>query len=308
MRFSSWAALVASSYDTILLPGGLVWTLRSRPSTAGLDIAYGNGVFIVTGGFGVTPIRSSDDGATWSTVALTNAYTVVFDEVHSVFVAITHVQAYHSPDGVTWTPATTFASENGTVLAYGNGICVTVGWGGGKLQVSTDGGVNWSNGIKPTGFDTQSPIAYGNDVFLQAVNAGSVFRSANGVTWSNLGAVPITGAPILAYGQGGWLCMSAETNTTNVYRSTDDGATWNLYTTRPTGYVRSLKFAQGVWLAASTAKAIRSVDGSVWASVQGGLETNTPDWYDTAASPTSFVIVGSSAGNPIRTSPTKVAA
>jgi len=100
---------------------------------------------------------------------------------------------------------------------------------GGYTRRSTDGGTNWSNGIK-LGASTVVPdvkvdTSGATDVVLVATNAG-LFRSTDGgVTY---GASPVLTGLVwsLARTSAGWLATRTVNNVGSILYSTDKGATW----------------------------------------------------------------------------------
>ena len=103
---------------------GLNWNAASLPSNNyWYNSAYGNGVWVVVGPSAAA--RSTDNGATWTTISGRNGTGVVYGDGY--FVIAGNVPAY-STDGATWTninsggpPA---SNENGSHIAYGNGVFV----------------------------------------------------------------------------------------------------------------------------------------------------------------------------------------
>jgi len=141
----------ADQHIVLTSSDGKSWTNNggiSQPAQANLySAAYGNGVFVAVG-YGYTNhlpyySTSTDNGATWGTLAVMNNTNVQAKMTsvtyhNGLFVAIGqnvttgHAVYATSADGATWTTPTEFSSSYCDLqsVIYGNGVFVTVGFGG----------------------------------------------------------------------------------------------------------------------------------------------------------------------------------
>ena len=188
--------------------------------------------------------RSTDDGATWSSlISPPSGQTIVTG------IAV-------APNGDLWLAG---------VLPNG-------------IYRSTDDGATWSSLISPpagqtgvTGID----VALNGDLWLAGSSPDDIYRSTDdGATWSSGGISAPSGQTIvtgIAVAPNGdlWLAGSSPDG---IYRSTDDGATWSSLISPPSGQTSVTGIAVApngdLWLAGSSPDDIyRSTDdGATWSS------------------------------------------
>jgi hypothetical protein len=144
-------------------PDSLNWTDRTSPNIFWYDIAYGNGIFVLSPYSG-SSFLTSTDGVTWTTRPapvpgrrMTHA--------NNRFVSVTPMR--HSTDGIAWANATSAPSGDWSAVTHGNGLFVAVM--SDRVASSTDGLV-WTEGTAPSG--NWGDVAYGNGMFV-AVAFGS---------------------------------------------------------------------------------------------------------------------------------------
>lgn len=157
--------------------GGEDATSIVYPGNAVADVAYGNGVFVVTCP-SANKVYTSPDGAAWT---LRNAnfpsMNIAFGNGVFVMTRIGGTVVAHSADGITWTNATTAATGP---IAFGNGVFATT-----NGYASADG-ASWSAGTMPSASPgSWSAIASGNGRFV-AVASGSALAatSSDGLSWT----------------------------------------------------------------------------------------------------------------------------
>jgi hypothetical protein len=106
------------------------------------------------------------------------------------FVAVGQGAAQVSTDGINWTAGTGVSTSSLTGTAYGNGVFVAVGsGGGGQIYTSTDG-TNWTLNTSVSSSGALNSITFGRDTFVvvgQLQGAGGetagVFTSTDGTNW-----------------------------------------------------------------------------------------------------------------------------
>lgn len=233
-------------------------------SAANLDNFYGpteilnleNGIYLALGanGNGVDSsyawiIRSTDYGATWASVLKENTYGAAYHISYAV----------NMGGGNILTGTTTLADES--VVSY----------------KSADYGLTWTS-TTYTEYACE-PLAYaGNNIVLgNGTGVGHIWRSTNGgTTWADLGLIisdPITHAAeaVIAIGYlGNGIALAGNngSDTREIYRSTDYGATWVPITVSPIiyGINRILNIGNGIALIGST-----STSGSIYRTTDYGL-------------------------------------
>ena len=136
------------------------------------------------------------------------------------------VEASLKPGPVTKTTTTTTTTKyyhlNG--ITFGDNTFVAVGKTG-AIRTSSDNGSSWDNGTSGTTYDFNE-VAYGNSTFTAVGQTGRIYTSSdNGTTWSRAtwdgSSAHLTG---LAYGNN----ISIAVSSSNVIKSTDNGANWTL--------------------------------------------------------------------------------
>ena len=104
---------------------GINWTERTLPaSTSWKSSAYGNGVWVAVGSGHAA--RSTDNGATWSSISGRSGSGVTYGDGY--FVIAGDSPAY-STDGINWTTISSGPPANSNLtnhIAYGNGIFASV--------------------------------------------------------------------------------------------------------------------------------------------------------------------------------------
>jgi len=193
-----------------------------------------------------------------------------------------------------------FGTNNIYAVAYGNGVFVAGGVGGGIAR-STDGGVTWGSYIGNPFTTYIDSIAYGNGVFVALGNNGQIARSTDGgVTWGSLITNPLGSGYMggVAYGNGVFVVVGYGGK---IARSTDGGITWGSLITNPfgTASIQAIAYGNGIFVAVCNGGAYiaRSTDGGVtW----GSLITNPFTTYitDIAYGNGVFVAIGAGGGSP----------
>ena len=261
------------------LPTYTTWTQTTlQAGVSWAFAAYGNGTYVVFGGFynGVggnsNYIVTSPAGITWTLRGLpVSAPWIGLAYGNGVFVALSSnggmaSQLLTSPDGVTWTQRS-ILSNAWSLLFYGNGLFV-ISANSGSLWTSTDG-ISWTVRSNPSG-DTFYGGTYGNGVFVMVGRwAGTVaVTSPDGITWTQRTLPVSTGWTGIAYGNNTFVAYAA--GTTNAATS-PNGITW---TQRTLPFAANyLAYGNGVFIFSNDNKTIAiSYDGAIWTT----KTTNAP--------------------------------
>jgi len=109
-------------------------------------------------------------------------------------------------------------------VTFGDNTFVAVG-NTGAIRTSSDNGSSWDNGTSGTTYYFNE-VAYGDSIFIAVGQNGRIYTSSdNGTTWSqstwNGSSAHLTG---VAYGNN----ISIAVSSSNVIKSTDNGANWTL--------------------------------------------------------------------------------
>jgi len=230
---------------------GKTWLAVTLPvSGEWTDITHGNGTFVAVSRTGNHAIYSTDDGATWTRVALPDvvADSTIGDWVgirygKNKFVAIcrsTNGAAY-STDGITWVGYNDTMPNDSSIsdwvgLAYGNGRWVAVSELKSSAMWSTDG-INWTVLSLPTQDGSTAhrwtAIKYGQGVFMAVGDTGGrdtfgdpslyptdfAITSEDGIVWTARTLATQQSWTSVAFGNPGgnpqWLAIASGTNIYN---------------------------------------------------------------------------------------------
>lgn len=237
---------------------GVTWSRRYSGTKDYLDaIAYGNGVFVVSGASGAVLVSSN--GQTWTryaTGAQAGPYDITFG--NGMFMAVgAGGAAMRSVDGKTWTSASTGSLGDLLCVAYGNGTFVA-GSVFGSIVRSTDG-VHWTTTIQDGRF--WQSVTYDHGIFFAIDGRGNhAVISPDGVTWSERTGVTPGFAYGVAYGANTWVVVGEA----GTVRTSPDTTTW---TTRCGGsltVLSSATYGPAGYVAAAGAYTLNSTDGVRW--------------------------------------------
>jgi hypothetical protein len=133
-----------------------VWAAKYNATVGGYSVSsidgrlrFGNGVWLYLAAGSTTLLKSTDDGATWSTITPgATFYDLCWHSAASLWVAVGTNICYTSPDGTTWTTRTIPAgswracASNGTTVIAGSVTCT--------VAYSTNA-TSWTSATTPSG-------------------------------------------------------------------------------------------------------------------------------------------------------------
>lgn len=152
--------------------------------------AYGNGYYIIAGGFSSNgEIIRSSDGSAWTVVSPSCQYLngAAYSPIYNRFVAVGRVASlgtilYSNDSGTTWTDSSIGSFDHNSV-AYGNGIFVAVG-ASGQIYSSADG-ITWI--AQPSGTSAGLlKVVFLKKMFFAIGTSGTIISSSNAVQWNNI--------------------------------------------------------------------------------------------------------------------------
>jgi len=224
------------------------------------DVAYGNGIFVVTnicdGSFAV----SSNNGQTWTTSNTSvSQYIAGWSQItfgNGVFFTVAgrtlNGKAYSavSSNGITWQIGT-FPNnlENWEIVGGGNGIFICTDWAitstDANIAAISSDGIHWNATTLPSS-DRWSSLAFGNGTFVLVGESQSTLASQDGIHWT-IGTPPTAGLGVVTYGNGIFVAICGFTCTIPVVYSSD-GINW-----QPSNYTLSegatdITFGDGVFV------------------------------------------------------------
>ncbi len=210
-------------------------------------VAYGNGLFVAVGK--KASIQTSTDGKTWQLRyedALKSLSDIAYGGGQFVAIGLGGL-VLRSTNGLAWAPGSSGSATNYKSITFANGQFVAVG--SNTIGTSPDG-ITWTtHTLAPNNYFLTS-VAYGNGTYV-AVGIGvgvnsSVFRSADGITW--------TAAPSLAgnvfditFGNGQFV-IGGQVGLIGI-KTSPDGLSWTDREPDVSGVVKSLTHGNGLFVA-----------------------------------------------------------
>jgi len=229
------------------------------------QIAYGNGVFVVSGD--TKRLYYSTDGLVWNVPTTTFTGTVSFRGLvfgDNRFMLISQEgtsRVWTSPDGNVWTPATNVTFD-AYWLTYGNGAYLAVAAtasGGNDISISTNNGTTWTNSntgaasLIGTGFGTMVNTSNGTNIFIVGGSSGYLKRRADGGSWETPTTMPLNATTAnwrnIAFGNDTFIATSWD-STGLMTISRDAGKTWSGAISFGSG-LGNLIYAENVWYAST---------------------------------------------------------
>jgi photosystem II stability/assembly factor-like uncharacterized protein len=298
-----WAGPLSAAPTSIYLPMTMlgrtpptetppaVWRQIAGPSGVALlavSMAGPNHVYAV--GTGGTVLRSTDNGLAFSAVnagTTADLYGVRFVSESTGVIAGNGGTIRRTTDGgATWTAARSNTGANLGYIWFANAQTGWVGGDGGAILRTDDGGANWTR--QNTGFDRDVTGIFCLDVNQcwasgSADAGGGMLATTNGGTsWQRVGGAfafqPLAAVwfltPQLGFTGGD---PTAATGQSNMYRTTDGGATWARTSTDIAGpAITGLVCitATRCWASADERIVLESTDaGATWQTVVPQLKT-----------------------------------
>jgi len=177
-----WVGISGDS-DYVRSTDGINWTGYSLPISGSYKCAWNGTVFCLVE-YGSTQGYTSTDGFTWSSRTVNfsaNWSDIVWDGTNFIAIASDNVQTIKSSDGITWSNGGSL-TETGFYYGAtdGAGVIVAID-GGGDINTSVDGGINWTKIEGPMG--GWYSVEYCNGYFLIATERGYVGVSSDGLDW-----------------------------------------------------------------------------------------------------------------------------
>lgn len=232
----SYFALSAADSQYATSPDTISWTLRNIGfGTAGAvkAIAHGNGTYVAVGGsdyynesYATAYIATSPDGISWTQVS-GHPFTagglreVVF--FNGRFVACGWKrQVGYSSDGVSWTKVTPpggFDEPLWTLVTNGTVLVMFTHFDQGRYSTN---GTSWT--FKAFGAGQMNAAAYGNGTFVAVGQAGRIYTSADGITWTLRSGITTVDLTAITFANGLFVAAGGR----DILTSTN-GISWTTY-------------------------------------------------------------------------------
>jgi hypothetical protein len=169
----------------IISADGTNWVEYDTGTAYGFwSIIFGNGYYVASGSYGI--IATSTDGINWTNLSSSYPFKCVAF-CNGQFIAD---DGSTSPDGSTWTPASTTFVGYFTGAIWHNGIYVAVGSPAspyytvpGTSTFTSSNGMDWDS-ISSEYYKTLAKITHEDHRFVAVGAGGSILSSSNGVIWN----------------------------------------------------------------------------------------------------------------------------
>jgi hypothetical protein len=213
--------------------GGYTWTHNPHPSPFIRSIAINDSGHIFVGG-NYTAYRSTDNGATWTTLSggiTSEINSIAFNDSGHIFAG--NWQEYGSQSGIlkstdngdTWTTVKLgFRVNSSHNIVINNAGYIFVGSNGWGIWRSTDDGVTWTqqnSGLQHIYIKSMYILNDGN-IYAGTVGAGIYRSTDNGESWQQTGVTSAQVKALKVSPANGSLFASV----VGMSRSTDSGVTW----------------------------------------------------------------------------------
>lgn len=211
-----FVAVASSSSNRVMVSDDLgeTWTPVLVDASSWSKIIFDGTKFVAIAISGTTRMITSTDGLSWSSVTLpiTKTWFAIASNGTGTIVvlAASGTDCVYSLDGgTTWT-ATTQPAKSWNDIAYGEGLFVAVGDGGG-VATSSDG-ITWTSRNAAEGADWDS-VAYGNGVFIAVASAGvnRAMISTDGIAWYSLSISSVQWRSII-FGEGVFVAVNFDSS------------------------------------------------------------------------------------------------
>ena len=270
-----------STNSIMTSPDGINWTLRTNPNCDWRSIAFGNGIFVVTGLNGTQAIMTSTDGINWTyrNAVVSALMSVTYG--NGLFVAVSPWSSaiVTSPDGITWTLRTVAVPHQWYSVAYGNGMFVTIanGYNLDNMVAYSSNGIDWFNSTAV--INNMYSIAYGNGIFVAVGgNNPHLMSSSDGINWvvrirNNINFSSIS------YGKG--LFVASDGN--SLVDTSTDGINWTMCTPN-TAWTMCAPGSGSFWQSITAGKGLYvavSIGGNIMTYLDSSIFT-----YDYTVHPT----------------------
>ena len=264
-------------------PSGLSWTTTGNilPTRTQVfsGIAYGNGIWIASvfrnTTYGAGASRTSTNGTTWTSVAITTAQfsslNIAYANGRWIAPGLNRIDT--STNGTTWSQAATVALRHSPILpdlAFGNGLWIVVGntLPRGPIMYSSTNGTTWTTVTShnfPAGRGIAS-IGYGNGIWMAGNDSGQMNTSTNGSTWTTVLSSNNYFQQIV-YGDGRWIASAQ-----GLMLTSTNGTTWTTVTGRFVNSLRRVAYGNGRWIGVEgygfpVTSTCMSTDGMAWSRV-----------------------------------------
>ena len=232
------------------------------------NIAYGNGIFVITGEAGTT---------------------------NSTYI-------YTSTNGTNWTPR---VLKSGLTYSYHSNTCkfvnnrfittISVKWSRGDETVRLENyffesknGINWTEhilNITTAPFSYTMDVAYGNGVYVRVGTEGSIYTSSNLNKWEKRNSGVKEKLVGVSFGKGQFVV----TGDKGTILTSKNGTNWTKQDSGTTNYLIRSKYANGMYIAIGyNGTILQSTDGVLW----NNISKNTGVRYGLTYANERFVITG----------------
>ena len=238
------------------------WRLPEKPDVTFFNsVAYGNGLYVAAGKYGVLAV--SQTGSDWTPIEISLSKDLrAVRYLEGKFIAVgVGGTVLTSPDGGHWTSQNSGTTNTLRDVAFGNNTFVAVG-DNNTLLCSGDGATWTPNAIG----HSISRLVFGNGVFVGASDRQTV-ASLDGITWTNSTFEANPYVTSLAFGNGTFVTTVHSLSYPEhekIYVSTD-GLGWkSSLTNNRVNWFGEVRFGNNLFIAQLSYRTYLSKDGNTW--------------------------------------------
>jgi hypothetical protein len=140
-----------------------------------------------------------------------------------------------------------------------------------RIGLVNEVGTNFVNNAAAAIVNTQIGIAYGNGVFVSVGNAGSIYTTLDGLTYTSRTSGTASTLRAVTYGNGIYVAGGNG----GVVLNSLDGITWTIRTSTTTSSIFSLTYGGGIFVLSTLGGGLAtSTDGTTWTARTSGTASN----------------------------------
>ena len=213
-------------------------------------------------------ITTSVDGVNWETFDILVSGTRILYTINNFLIMGAH-SIYKSADGVSNYNSVYTNNKELNAIAYGNGK-VIVGGTNGLIVLSDDNGETWSEITTSASSSCMDVIFANNNFYIFYVN-GDIYKSSDGINWSNISNHSIRYVRNIVYGDGVFVGFGSDSQRNAVLLRSKDCINWE---TQPCSYTAwSVKYVnQQFFIGTTNGVILGSYTGIDWVTYE--LEKN----------------------------------
>ena len=253
-----------SEFSPVVLPNGVVTEIFAP--AAGTVIVNSKGLY--DGGW----YNTTDKGTTWKEIPQTFISPSASDSAHNIFVISGAAISKSTDGGASWDVVSPQLSSSLTSIAIDSQGFIYAGSGEGIFR-TTDGGITWDQLNAGLTDKNVLSLAVNSSHEIFAGTSQTIFHSTdNAMTWSALPFISPDNSGISTLSLNSKGDLLAVVRNSGVFRSQDNGQTWNLLGSKLFAKVNALMSMPNGDVFVATNKGVFFLEaGGTWVGANSGL-------------------------------------